>query len=364
MNARGIEICAVSKAFGRRAVLEDINLQVQPGECLALLGTSGSGKSTLLNVVAGLERATSGKIMIGTRDVTREDPRDRDVAMVFQSFGLYPTMSVFGNMSFALRMNGVDRTETAERVARLANMLQISHLLERRPAQLSGGEQQRVAIGRALARRPSVLLLDEPLSNLDGKLRNELRGELKRILAFEGVTAIYVTHDYIEAMTLGQRIAILHEGALLQSDLPEVVYNRPASRTVASLVGSPTIRFVEGYISYIDAVPTLLAGDGGLVPLPGLAFVPDAGRRVVLGVRAEHVTVSKSGPGSGIGRVAMIERTGADCYIGLDVHGATFMARGRPDFSPGANDPVAFWIDGRAVSLFCPLSGRRVEAAD
>ena len=231
----------ISKRFGNTQVLHEINLDLADGEFLVLVGPSGCGKSTLMNIVAGLEEPSTGKLQLAGRDITQLEPDERDVAMVFQSYALYPNMTVAQNIAFPLEMRKVPKAERDKAVADVAQMLQIGHLLDRKPRQLSGGQRQRVAIGRALARSPSLFLFDEPLSNLDAKLRVDMRAELKKLHMSTGVTTIYVTHDQVEAMTLGTRIAVLKDGLIQQLATPMELYNRPANLFVAGFIGSTAI---------------------------------------------------------------------------------------------------------------------------
>jgi multiple sugar transport system ATP-binding protein len=251
MTAAALDIHGVRKCFGKGdkavEVLKKIDIAVEPGEFLILVGPSGCGKSTLLNIIAGLEEPTEGAIRIGSRDVVGVPPAQRDIAMVFQSYALYPTMSVADNIGFALEMRKVPKADRQRRVNEVAEMLQITHLLDRRPSQLSGGQRQRVAMGRALARQPKLFLFDEPLSNLDAKLRVEMRAEIKRLHQTSGITSVYVTHDQIEAMTLGSRIAVMKGGVLQQLGTPDEIYHRPANTYVAGFIGSPTMNLIEGH---------------------------------------------------------------------------------------------------------------------
>ena len=260
MAEPSIAIRDLSLNFGAVEVLKNLNLTVADGEFLVLLGSSGCGKSTLLNCIAGLLDVTDGQIFIGGRNVTWEEPSDRGIGMVFQSYALYPQMSVEGNLSFGLKNARVPRSEIAARVARAAKTLQIEPLLKRKPAALSGGQRQRVAIGRALVRDVDVFLFDEPLSNLDAKLRAELRVEIKQLHQTLGNTMIYVTHDQVEAMTLADRIAIMRGGTILQLGNPNEIYNRPNSKYVAEFIGSPTMNFFGGQMSCHGGSPTLLVG--------------------------------------------------------------------------------------------------------
>ncbi|WP_119681287.1 ABC transporter ATP-binding protein [Indioceanicola profundi] len=353
----------IRKCYGSAAILESISLDIEPGEFLVLLGPSGCGKSTLLNIVAGLEAASGGTIHFGDRDVTGLEPDERDIAMVFQSYALYPTMSVRRNIGFGLKMRGEPAAMVERRVQEVAGLLQISHLLDRKPSQLSGGQQQRVAIGRALVRQPSVFLLDEPLSNLDAKLRADMRVELKRLHGESRRTTLYVTHDQVEAMTLASRIVVLEKGRIQQCDRPEVVYARPANRFVASFVGAPTMNFVEGRLE--------AAGDGAglrvedlLIPLPGLKAGAgvQAGHSVVLGFRPEHASIAAAGaPATVPGRVLMSEPTGPDLYVLVALAQQQITMRVAPGTDLSMHGPVPLQLDGAAVSLFCPRDGHRLN---
>ena len=285
----------VSISFGAVKVIEDLDLEVVPGEFLVLLGPSGCGKSTLLNAVAGLTDIRAGQIWIGDRNVTWTEPSERNIGMVFQSYALYPQMTVRGNLSFGLRMTGTKKDVIAARVKVAAEMLHLTELLERKPRQLSGGQRQRVAIGRALVRQASVFLFDEPLSNLDAKLRTELRGELKRLHQDLDATMIYVTHDQIEAMTLGDRIAVMDRGRIQQVGKPTEIYLRPANRFVAGFIGSLDMNFFAGTLQGAGAERTFV-GDGFEMSLANydLKSVPaDGAHNVLLGIRPEHITTGR-----------------------------------------------------------------------
>ncbi len=288
-----IDIINVTKSFGDTPVLKNINLNIKDGEFLILVGPSGCGKSTLMNTVAGLEDVTSGQINIAGRDVTNLSPKNRDIAMVFQSYALYPTMDVRRNISFGLEMRKVPKKERNQTVDKIADLLQISHLLDRKPSQLSGGQRQRVAMGRALARSPKVFLLDEPLSNLDAKLRVEMRMEIKKMHKRLGTTIIYVTHDQIEAMTLADRIAVLSEGIVQQFGTPYEIYNDPANRFVADFMGSPAMNFIE---CDIEDGRLIVETDGQdyKFEVPDRDVLQKSGlKRVVLGLRPEMITEAK-----------------------------------------------------------------------
>jgi multiple sugar transport system ATP-binding protein len=284
----------VSISFGAVKVIQNLDLEVAAGEFLVLLGPSGCGKSTLLNAVAGLTDVRDGQIWIGDRNVTWTEPSDRNIGMVFQSYALYPQMSVRGNLSFGLRMTGTKKDVIEARVKVAADMLHLSELLERKPRQLSGGQRQRVAIGRALVREASVFLFDEPLSNLDAKLRTELRGELKRLHQELDATMIYVTHDQIEAMTLGDRIAVMDRGRIQQIGKPTEIYLRPANRFVAGFIGSLDMNFFTGKLQGVGTDRRFI-GDGFDLALAGYDFkgAPETSQAVVLGIRPEHITTGR-----------------------------------------------------------------------
>jgi multiple sugar transport system ATP-binding protein len=363
MTAHGVSLHGIRKSFGPKSVIDDLSLEVDAGEFLVLLGPSGCGKSTLLALIAGLEEPAAGRVCIGPRDVTALEPGRREVAMVFQSFALYPTMSVRRNIGFALRMNGVPAAETAAKVASMARLLQIEDLVDRRPAQLSGGQQQRVAIGRALVREPAVLLLDEPLSNLDAKLRADMREELKKLHEKTRMTIVYVTHDQMEAMTLGTRVAVLNEGRIHQCDPPAVIYQQPANLFVASFVGSPAMRFLHGVINYAGETAALHTAGGCTLPLPDLPSFAAAlhGQAVVLGVRPEHLHLVRSGhKQAAVGRVLRSEHTGPDIYLQISLGGHEVISRVTPGSAARSGDEVAVRVDGGAVSLFRPQDGKRL----
>jgi multiple sugar transport system ATP-binding protein len=338
--------------LGGKPIIRDLDLAVEPGEFLVLLGPSGCGKSTLLHSIAGLVDSDSGAIEIGGRDMTDADPSERGIGMVFQSYALYPTMTVEDNMSFGLRIAGTPKAEIRRRVDRAAAMLQLDSLLRRKPAQLSGGQRQRVAIGRALVREAKVFLFDEPLSNLDAKLRAELRRELKLLHQTLGSTMIYVTHDQVEAMTLASRIVVMEKGAIQQIGTPLDVYDRPANRFVAGFLGAPAMAFVDGEL-----------GADGRFRADGIELAPaheacPAAQAAVLGVRPEHVDIRADG--SLQGEVTLVEPMGNHHVVWLRC-GKSLLASLVHDArrcAPG--DKVAFAIDAARVSLFDPQTGNRL----
>jgi multiple sugar transport system ATP-binding protein len=343
--------------LGGKPIIRDLDLQVEQGEFLVLLGPSGCGKSTLLHAVAGLVDASAGSIEIGGRDMTLADPSERGIGMVFQSYALYPTMTVKDNMSFGLKMAGTPKAEIARRVERVAAMLQLDALLARKPAQLSGGQRQRVAIGRALVREAGVFLFDEPLSNLDAKLRTELRRELKLLHARLGSTMIYVTHDQVEAMTLASRIVVMQGGVVQQIGTPLEVYERPANRFVAGFLGAPAMNFIDGEI---DSQHRFVAG--ALVLALGQVPVQAPGPcAATLGVRPEHVHIEADGPLAA--SVTLVEPMGNHQVIWLDCGGhlLSSVVHDAAPYAPG--QALRLRIDADQVSLFDPVQGSRIGTA-
>jgi multiple sugar transport system ATP-binding protein len=356
-----VSIRDVSVAFEAVRVFDGLSLDIEQGEFVVLLGPSGCGKSTLLNAVAGLLDVASGQIWIGGRNVTWEEPKDRGIAMVFQSYALYPRMSVRENMSFGLRMAKTPKAEIVKRVRQAADLLQITHLLDRRPDQLSGGQRQRVAIGRALVRDASVFLFDEPLSNLDAKLRNELRVEIKRLHARLGkATMIYVTHDQIEAMTLADRIVVMREQKVQQIGNPGDIYRRPANLFVAGFIGSPQMNFVKGRLEDHDGSLAFVSGDRQL-PLTDYDFAgkPAAGQDVILGIRPEHLVVGSTGTWPGF-KIDIVEPMGADTIVWCRDGYNTLQVRTSGNCRAQAGDRVSLGIDADEVSLFAAESGERL----
>ncbi len=336
----------VSKRFGDVDAVRDLTLEVADGELLVVVGPSGSGKTTALRMLAGLESVGAGEIRIGGRVVNRVAPRERDIAMVFQDYALYPQMSVYDNLAFGLRRRGAPKPQVAERVARAAEMLGLEPLLERRPRQLSGGQQQRVALGRALVRDPQVFLMDEPLSNLDAQLRAQTRGDIKRLQQEVGTTTVYVTHDQVEAMTMGDRIAVMNDGRLEQVGTPEEVYDAPANRFVAGFIGSPAMSFA-------------LAGD-----LPGIS--PALPGDVLVGVRPEHARPWADGAGligPLDGTVEYAEALGRETFLGVrHPAGARLVVcvDGRSRAQPG--DRVAYGLVPDGLRYFDADTGAARDA--
>ncbi|WP_240230596.1 ABC transporter ATP-binding protein [Devosia lacusdianchii] len=284
-----LQLVGIRKSFDKHEVIRDTHLEVEDGAFCVFVGPSGCGKSTLLRIIAGLETASSGEVRIGGKPVNDVDPSDRGIAMVFQSYALYPHMSVRENMGFGLRMGGTPKAEIAARVAQAADILQITPLLDRRPAQLSGGQRQRVAIGRAIVRDPKVFLFDEPLSNLDAELRVQMRVEISRLHKSLGTTMIYVTHDQTEAMTMADTIVVMRAGVIEQAGPPLQLYADPDNAFVAGFLGSPRMNFFKGTVSERDGKPAFLLADGQTLPVPHLSAPPSPGQDVQIGIRPEHM---------------------------------------------------------------------------
>ncbi|MEG1051751.1 MAG: sn-glycerol-3-phosphate ABC transporter ATP-binding protein UgpC [Janthinobacterium sp.] len=350
-------------------VLKGIDIEIKDGQFLILVGGSGSGKSTLLNMVAGLESVTSGEILIDGKVVNDLPPKDRDIAMVFQSYALYPSMTVRENIAFGLNVKKVPKAEQEEIVARVAETLQITHLLDRRPAQLSGGQRQRVAMGRAISRKPSLFLFDEPLSNLDAKLRVEMRAEIKLLHQRLKATIVYVTHDQIEAMTMGDLIAVMKDGVVQQLGTPQEIYDNPANLFVAGFIGSPSMNFitVKPVIEGNDVFAAIdNAGKSMRLALP---FAADklrsyAGRDVILGVRPEQITDMSSAHGD-VGQelgclIDLVEPTGPDTLLTTRLNGAAVTCRTHPREAvlPGQTMQLSFNLSKAA--LFDPENGERI----
>ncbi|KIT14255.1 ABC transporter ATP-binding protein [Jannaschia aquimarina] len=344
-----LKVTALRKSYGAVDVLRGIDASIAQGEFLVLVGPSGCGKSTMLNCIAGLEETTSGTIEIAGRDVTNLPPRERDIAMVFQSYALYPTMSVRENIAFGMKVRGIDRDVQRAKVEEVAGLLQIGPLLDRRPGQLSGGQRQRVAMGRALVRDPALFLFDEPLSNLDAKLRVEMRAEIRRLHQTTGASIVYVTHDQIEAMTLASRIVVLDGGVVQQAGTPAEIYDAPANTFVADFMGSPSMNLVparlgEGRLEF---------GDGRSIALSAPPAGAAPGAEVIAGIRPEAF-----GPGGDLPvRPDMIENTGSDLYLRFDLAGKPVTARLPARAGLGAEPALA--VDTSRICFFDPGEGGR-----
>jgi multiple sugar transport system ATP-binding protein len=327
-----------------------------------LVGPSGCGKSTLLRMIAGLEDISAGTLKIGDRIVNELAPKDRDIAMVFQSYALYPHMTVAENLAFGLKLRGLAKADVAGKVQDAAQMLELGALLERKPAALSGGQRQRVALGRALVRDPQVFLLDEPLSNLDAKLRGSMRGEIARLHRRLGATMVYVTHDQIEAMTLGQRIVVMRDGHVQQIDTPMALYRRPANLFVAGFLGSPGMNLLHGRLDRNDGIGLLLDG-GGRLPLAADVVVPEAwlGREIVLGLRPEALRPDAEALPGFDGLVEVVEPVGNECFVNLSLSAQALVLRCPPVNLPEPGQRWRLAAPGDA-HFFDPATGLRLEA--
>jgi multiple sugar transport system ATP-binding protein len=369
--ASSVELKRVKKRFGTVEALEAVSLNIEPGEFTVFVGPSGCGKSTLLRLIAGLESPSEGSIHIGERDVTYVHPSKRGIAMVFQSYALYPHMSVAQNMAFGLEIRGFKREEVRAKVARAADILQLTELLDRKPRALSGGQRQRAAIGRAIVREPEVFLLDEPLSNLDAALRGQVRVELARLHARLGATMIYVTHDQVEAMTLASKIVVMNAGRVEQVGAPLELYHRPANAFVAGFLGSPRMNFLEGSVTSASAQQVVVALASGPVLLSRDGTGLAAGERVTLGVRPEDFRVLSDGSHSRNaieGRLVLAERLGSETlvHVALDATSEATpvvlkIAGDLPAGTPGARLRLA--IDSEKCHLFDPEGKAISEAA-
>jgi len=353
-----VTLSAVTKSYAGNAVIHGVDCAIADGEFIVIVGPSGCGKSTLLRMVAGLEAITSGTIAIGSRVVNKVEPKDRDIAMVFQNYALYPHMTVFDNMAYGLKIRGLAKSEIRARVDKAAAILQLEALLGRTPRQLSGGQRQRVAMGRAIVREPQVFLFDEPLSNLDAKLRVQMRVEIKRLQQRLGTTSIYVTHDQTEAMTLADRLIVLNAGIAEQIGRPIELYERPASLFVAGFIGSPAMNFLD---ATVGAGGQLILAGAMLPALPPVA-VP-AGTEITLGIRPEHLMVAGDGEAAASLQVEMIELLGADtiAYGTLGEGGPSLLMRlnGSVGIAPGTRLPLRF--PPERLHLFDRRSGRRLD---
>jgi multiple sugar transport system ATP-binding protein len=381
----GVRLENVTKRFkGGVLAVNDVTLEVEPGEFIVLVGPSGCGKSTLLRIIAGLEEVSAGRVYLGEKDVTTQLPQHRDVAMVFQSYALYPRMSVRRNMGFGLRMRRTPSADRNRRVNEVADILGLEHLLDRRPGALSGGQRQRVAMGRAIVREPKVFLMDEPLSNLDAKLRVSMRAQLSLLHQRLGVTTVYVTHDQVEAMTLGQRVAVLRDGLLQQFDTPSNLFRNPVNLFVAAFIGSPSMNFVHakisnGSVSFADLK----------IPLPAGIALAGPDRRVVLGVRPTGFT-ALSGNGQPVIKAVpdVVEELGDERYVLFDVNAprvdteatraaveaeaaedllllpedkARFTVRLPAEASVGVGQPITLGINPERLYFFDPETGDNLQ---
>ncbi|KAH0442001.1 ABC transporter ATP-binding protein [Paraburkholderia fungorum] len=352
-------------------VLKGVNIDIEDGQFLILVGGSGCGKSTLLNMIAGLETVTKGEIQIDGKTVNNLSPKDRDIAMVFQSYALYPSMTVRENISFGLNIRKVPKQEQAQIVDRVSNTLQITHLLDRKPGQLSGGQRQRVAMGRALARDPVMFLFDEPLSNLDAKLRIEMRSEIKLLHQRLGTTIVYVTHDQIEAMTLGDRIAVMKDGIVQQFGAPQDIYDSPANLFVAGFIGAPPMNFIQGKLVEQGSGVGIELDTGSArnvlnLPFDSAKVKSHVGREVILGLRPERITDARGAHGDHANlqaidvKVDVIEPTGPDTLVFAQVNGKRIVSRVHPASNPQPLSTTTLLFDASKAVLFDPTNEERI----
>ena len=355
-----VGIRGVKKQFGAVQIIHGVDIDIEDGEFVVLVGPSGCGKSTLLRMIAGLEQISGGEISIGGKTVNNLPPKERDIAMVFQNYALYPHMTVHDNMAFSMKLRNAAASEIEARVEQASDILGLKPYLDRYPRQLSGGQRQRVAMGRAIVRDPQVFLFDEPLSNLDAKLRVQMRTEIKALHQRLKTTSIYVTHDQVEAMTMADRIVVMHDGIVEQIGSPLELYDYPANQFVAGFIGSPAMNFIPGTLRRADG-QAWVESDGDIrLPLPPLGGGRD-GQKVVYGVRPEHLTLD---PGGVAATVSVVEPTGADTFVYAEIGGVPICATfdERHDFSPGRPITLAPRLD--AVHLFDAGTGAKINRAD
>ena len=356
----------IVKHFDRTEVVHGISLDIAHNEFVVLVGPSGCGKSTTLRMIAGLEEITGGEIYIGDRLINDVPPKDRDIAMVFQNYALYPHMTVFENMSFGLRLRKTPKDEIKRRVEEAADILNIRELLDRRPRQLSGGQRQRVAMGRAIVRHPQVFLFDEPLSNLDAKLRVQMRTEIKKIHQRVQTTVVYVTHDQVEAMTLADRIVVMNAGVIEQMGTPQEMYETPATRFVAGFIGSPAMNFIPCKVADNNGV-TIRFGEKLELRVPDSRqdrYRPFAGRDMLFGIRPEHLTEKKAHTSKGqqdfAAAVEVLEPMGMDTMVFFDLNGQDVCARCAPDAVSDVGQQMNFSIDMERMHLIDPSNDKVV----
>jgi len=354
-----ISLNNIEKSYGDVAVIKGVNMDICDGEFMVIVGPSGCGKSTLLRMVAGLEAISAGEISIGGRVVNDLEPAERDIAMVFQNYALYPHMSVYKNMAYGLKIKKISEAEIKRRVQRAADILELGDYLERSPRQLSGGQRQRVAMGRAIVREPAVFLFDEPLSNLDAKLRVQMRLEIKKLQAALGITAIYVTHDQVEAMTLGHRLAVVNGGVIEQIGTPIEIYERPETVFVAGFIGSPSMNFLDATMND-DSTAVVFANGQSLDSTRESNSL--SGKPVTVGVRPEHLTVTSGTSGVLDFKVSVVEQLGADTLVHGTLEGQTdIVVRLEGIHSFDAGDALNLDVDPKLIHLFNKQSGTRIK---
>ena len=363
MNAPVIEVNNLSKSFGSVEVLKDISVSIEKGEFLVLLGPSGCGKSTLLNCIAGLEEITGGEMKISGKLMNNVPPKDRDIAMVFQSYALYPNMTVAENISFGMKVRRIAHGARDEKTEEVAKLLHIAPLLDRKPSQLSGGQRQRVAMGRALVRDPVLFLFDEPLSNLDAKLRVEMRAEIRRLHKTLNSSIIYVTHDQIEALTLATKIVVLKDGIVQQAGTPDDVYNRPANTFVAGFMGAPSMNLIPANVAEGGGV-RVERNDGDAIVLKSSDSVIKSEGSVIVGIRPEDITNPSEGMPDSVQviscKINAVEPTGSDMFVIFELGGEDVLARMRADTAVEVGDTLDVAIDMSKASFFSPETGERL----
>ncbi|MDB5854873.1 MAG: ugpC [Herminiimonas sp.] len=357
-----VEIRGIQKYFGSTHVIRGVDIEIEDGEFAVLVGPSGCGKSTLLRMLAGLEEISHGEISIGGRVVNNVQPKERDIAMVFQNYALYPHMTVEDNMAFSLTLAKVDKAKIRQRVDQAAGILGLNDLLQRFPRQLSGGQRQRVAMGRAIVRDPQVFLFDEPLSNLDAKLRVQMRAEIKELHQRLKTTSVYVTHDQIEAMTMADQIVVMRDGLVEQRGRPLELYDHPANLFVAGFIGSPAMNFLPGTLHRSGAAVEVAFQDGSRLPAP-FGTTGTEGQAVIFGVRPEHLTLGSEGQGGIVTNVAVVEPTGANTEVYSRFSGADMISIFRERHEFAAGDRIHLIPDHQKTHLFDAESGKSLANA-
>ncbi len=360
----GIHFQSIRKVFGKTIAADDVSLDIRDGEFMVLLGPSGCGKTTLLRCLAGLEHVDRGRVLIGERDVTDLAPRDRKIAMVFQSYAVFPHLTVFDNIAFGLKMQGRPRDEVKRRVQEGAELLQLTDYLGRYPAQLSGGQRQRVAVARAIVMQAAVLLMDEPLSNLDALLRLQMRAELKRLHADIKATTIYVTHDQVEALSLGDRIAVMKAGRIVQCDVPMAIYDYPASTFVGGFIGTPPMNFFKGVVC-ANGTTSVSIGDSQIAPAPALApaLAANSGRPVLLGIRPENLTLASAALANTLpAQVLVVEPLGSHKLLTIQVSSEMAKVSVPPDRMVSPGDHVWVHFDPDKIRWMDAASGEAIRA--
>jgi len=356
-----VRLDKLTKRFGAVTAVDALDLEIRSGEFVSFLGPSGCGKTTTLLMVAGIYRPTEGAIIFGERRVEQLMPKDRGIGMVFQSYALYPHMTVAENIGFPLDVGrGVTKADRERRVREAAGLVHVDKLLERRPAQLSGGQQQRVALARALVKRPDILLLDEPLSNLDARLRHEMRGEIKRLQKEVGITSIFVTHDQLEALTMADRVAVMSDGVLQAYATPAELYARPANRFVAEFIGMPPMNFFPTELAARNG-STVARAEGIEIELVLATARAGAARHATVGIRPEHLAIVSPGEGQARGEVFVVEPMGREQIVDVQVGERRLRAIAPPGFAGKIGDSVGLRVSPEQVHLFDPTSGQRLS---